>query len=176
MKVSPTLVFLISACAVFLIAPYFPSALLNLLVGNYFSTGALMIATLFVLRKDIVLGLAFFLAAAALFLEQRRRIVTKVQIAMETLPHGKPAGVEALNTPAPPIVKGEVHPPRESASYEDHGFEPTEQTGSNDFSKVDESINEKKPLETVPPHPEEIADLMEDRGFAKPFEATNSVN
>jgi hypothetical protein len=176
MKVSPTLAFLLSACAVFLAAPYLPTALLNLMVGNYIGTAALMIATLFVLRKNIVLGIALFLAVAALFLEHRRRLVMKAQIAMEMPPHSKPASVEALDTPAPPIVKGEVHPAREEASFEDHGFEPAQETGSNSFSKVDESINEKHPLETVPPRPEEVAETMQDRGFAKPFDATDKFH
>lgn len=173
MKVSPTLTFLVGACAVFLLSPYLPSALLGALVGNKLMAGAFLIAALFVLRQNIVLGLAFFLAVAALFLENRRRLVTKAQIALQTgVTHGP---VEEVSRPAPPIVQGEIHPEHQEPEVTDHGFEPMEGSGSNDFSKVGHSIDEKQPLRTVPPHPEEVAEHLEDAGFAHPFESTNAA-
>lgn len=138
-------------------------------------TGVLLVASLVILRTDIVLGLAFFLAVAALFLEHRRRLVTKAQIAFGG---SKPplAGVEELEKPAPAIVKGEIHPESEIPHAEEHPFEPSEESGSNEFKGVGaESLDEKQPLETVPPHPEQVSEYLQERGFASPFESSNSA-
>jgi hypothetical protein len=176
MKVSPTLAFLLGACAVFLFSPYLPSGLLELLVGNTIMAGLFLIAALFVLKRDTILGLASFLAVAALFLEHRRRLVLRAQIAMAGggmggMPVSKPASVEALQVPAPPLVQGEVHPSHEIPHVEEHGFRPDEETGSNSFSEApgSVSIDEKQPLKTVPPHSEDVEAMMEEKGFAPAF-------
>ncbi len=176
MKISPTLTFLVAASAVFLFSPYLPAAVLELLVGNKIMAGLFLIAALFVLKQDTILGLASFLAVAALFLEHRRRLVMRAQVAMGgagmgAMPTSKPAAVEALDVPAPPLVKGEVHPDHEVPHVEEHGFRPDEDTGSNKFSEApgSESIDEKQPLKTVPPHPEDVEAMMEEKGFAPAF-------
>jgi len=157
------LIVLLASCAVFVLTPYIPYSVLKLTVGTKLSAAILLCLVLYTLAQDRLLGLASFLAVAALFLEQRRRTVEKV-----TVPEAKPPpfSVKQLNTPAPNIVPGEVHPPRNDSEVEDYSFEPSEESGNNKFETVDESINEKQPLDTVPPQPSEVSDMLQLKGLA----------
>jgi hypothetical protein len=166
-----TLGILLASCATFLLTPYVPGPVLKLLVENYVGSAALLITVLYVLRMDVVLGLAVFLAVAALFLESRRRIVVHAVEARESR-----APVEVLDKPAPDIVPGEVHPSFQDPAVKSNGFEPQDDSGSNDFDRVGESINEKDPpLDTVPPRSEDASALFQNKGLASPFEASNSA-
>jgi hypothetical protein len=164
MKTATTITVLAAACAVFVLSPYLPQSLLKFTVGNMVGSAALLLLVLYVIRIDAVLGLAVFLAVAALFLENRRRTVDTVR---EVITNEKTSfRVEGLDKPAPPIVPGEVHPAHREPDIEDHGFEPTEDSGQNTFEKVDYSQDEKQPLETVPPQPNEVSELLQEKGLA----------
>ena len=163
MKVSPTLVSLLAACLIFVLSPYIPSWILNLTTGTTVGTVILLVTVLLVLNKDIVLGLATFLAVAALFLEQRRR---KVVIVTSTMtPETTPFKIEEL-VDAPDLVPGEKHPAPKVADVEDYSFEPTEESGKNTFDSVDETQDNKQPLETVPPNPSVVSELLQGKGLA----------
>lgn len=164
MKTATIITVLAAACAVFVLSPYLPNALLKYTVGNMIGSAALLLLVLYVIRIDAALGLAVFLAVAALFLENRRRTVDTVRKVMT----GEKTSfdVAELSIPAPPIVPGEVHPPHREPEIEDHGFEPTEESGQNTFEKVDYSQDEKHPLETVPPQPNEVSELLQQKGLA----------
>jgi hypothetical protein len=165
MKVTPRFGALIASGAVFLLAPYIPYSVLSLTVGN--RVGALVVLSLviYILTVDNVLGLAAFLAVAALFLEQRRRTVERVTKHLD--PQDKPVfPVEKLNEPAPNIVPGEVHPPSKVADVEDYSFEPTEESGTNKYDGISESYNYKQPLETVPSQPNEVSQMLQAKGLA----------
>jgi len=165
MNVSPRIGVIIAAGAVFLLAPYIPYSILGLLVGNRVSVFLLLCLVVYILTLDNVLGLAAFLALAALFLEHRRRKVEKVTRQID--PQEKmDASVEQLNVPAPNIVPGEVHPQRKTAEVEDYSFEPTEESGDNKFDNVGESQDGKEPLDTVPPQPNEVSEMLQQRGLA----------
>ena len=162
---SSRIVALTAACAVFLLAPYIPHSLLRLAVGNKIGSFVLIAIVIYVLTKDSVLGLASFLAVAALFLEQRRRTVEVVKKAQD--PKSQPQfPVEQLTVPAPNIVPGEVHPPRKDAEVEDYSFEPSEETGTDKYDGVSESFDEKQPLDTVPPQPNEVSQMLQAKGLA----------
>ena len=124
----------------------------------------MLVLVLIVLQSDIVVGLATFLAVAALFLEHRRRTVTKVTASM--LQVKAPFKVEDL-ADAPHLVPGEKHPRHKEADVDDYSFEPTEESGKNDFDRVDESQDDKQPLETVPPVPSEVSEALQNKGLAK---------
>lgn len=164
MKVTPALAVFFAAAAIFIGSPYLPDGLVHLTAGNMVGAAGLLGAILYTMRTDKVLALAVFLAAAALFLESRRRTVQRVSIAMAA--EAPVFRVEQLSQPAPDLVQGEVHPARQMAEYEDHNFEPSEETGTNKFEAVGESLNEKHPLETVPPHPEEVSEFLQQKGLA----------
>jgi hypothetical protein len=165
MKFSPTLTVLIVACLLFVLSPYIPSWILNLTVGTTVGALFLLVLVLFVLQGDIVLGLASFLAVAALFLEHRRRIVTKVTNALG--PEKVPFKLEQFDETVPNLVPGEVHPDFKGSEVEDHGFEPTDESGKNTFERVDETQDDKQPLDTVPPNPSEVSELLQEKGLAQ---------
>jgi hypothetical protein len=165
MKLSPTLAVLLVACVFFIFSTYIPSWFLELTVGTTVGALLMLVLVLVVLQMDIVLGLATFLAVAALFLENRRRMVGKVTA---MLTGGKqPFEVKELSVPAPPLVPGEIHPDHKGSTIEDSGFEPTEESGKNDYDGIGaESQDEKQPLETVPPQPNLVSELMQQKGLA----------
>ena len=163
MKVSPTLATLVVACAIFVLSPFIPSWILNLLAGTTVGALLMLVLVLLVLQGDLVLGLATFLAVAALFLEHRRRTVVKVTASLG--PGKAPFKVENI-VDAENLVPGEVHPDHKESELEDHGFEPTEDSGKNTFERVDESQDDKQPLDTVPPNPREVSDLLQEKGLA----------
>jgi hypothetical protein len=165
MKLSPTLSVLVLACALFVFSTYIPSFLLNLLVGTPVGAVLMLVIVLIVLQSDIVLGLATFLAVAALFLENRRRTVSKVTTMLGGAK--QPFDVKELSVPAPNLVPGEVHPDRKESEAEDYGFEPTEESGKNDVESLGaESQDEKQPLETVPSQPSIVSEIMQQKGLA----------
>ena len=161
---SPTLTILLVACAFFVLSPYIPSWLLKVTVGTTIGSAFLLILVLIVLQDDIVLGLATFMAVAALFLEHRRRTVEKVTKMMTS--EKTPFAYKELDVKAPDLVPREMHPPPKEADIEDHGFEPEEQSGTNKFENVGESQDDKHPLDTVPPKPSEVSELLQEKGLA----------
>lgn len=165
MKLSPTLAVLLVACFFFVFSTYIPSWLLQLVVGTNVGALLMLVLVLAVLQSDIVLGLATFLAVAALFLENRRRTVSKVTMMMGS--SKQLFEVKELDTPAPNLVPGEIHPEHKGSEAEDYGFEPTEESGKNDVESLGaESQDEKQPLETVPPQPSIVSNMMQQKGLA----------
>lgn len=164
-KVTSTLLILLGSFVVFLLTPYIPYTVLKMTVGNTLSAAAMLCLVLYTLAQDRLLGLASFLAVAALFLEQRRRTVDKVSAAMD--PRAKPAfNVDQLNVPARDLVPGEVHPPRKDAEVEDYSFEPSEEDGTNKYESTDDTYDDKHPSDTVPPQPNEVSEFLQLKGLA----------
>jgi hypothetical protein len=159
---------LFACLGVFLGAPYIPNGLLKATVDSYVGVAVLLLLVLYTVRQDMVAALAVFLAAGALFLENRKRLVAgSAGPQKEGIPKSEPAPVAALSVPAPPIHEDETHPDFEIPERESHGFEPQEDTGSQDFRAVGPSINQKEPLETMPANSSEaVAEFMEKHGFA----------
>jgi hypothetical protein len=157
---------LIACLAIFLVAPSVPNAVLTAAVNSYIGVAALLFVTLVALRMDMVLGIAVFLAAGALFLENRKRLVAGTATVMAPQVASQPAPVSTLDEPAEPVVETEVHPPHEEPTVREHSFEPDSESHSNAFERVGESINEKQPLPTVPANSSAaVADLMERAGL-----------
>ena len=164
-KVSPALVVLLSACAIFLLTPYIPYSVLKMTVGTKVGSAALLALVLYALAVDRIVGIAAFLAVAALFLEQRRRTVDTVRRGADA--QEKPTfSIEQLDKDAQNIVPGEVHPERKEADTEDYSFEPTEESGTNKYEDLGDSYDEKKPLETVPPQPSEVSEMFQAKGLS----------
>jgi hypothetical protein len=164
-NLSPTLSVLLVACVLFTFSSYIPSWFLQIVVGTNVGALLMLVLVLVVLQTDIVLGLAVFLAIAALFLENRRRMVNTVTMMLGSGKQLFP--VKELDTPAENLVPGEIHPDHKNAETEDYGFEPTEESGKNDVEGLGlESQDEKQPLETVPPQPTLVSDLMQQKGLA----------
>ena len=137
----------IAAClAVFLAAPYIPTAAINIFAGNYVAVFIILALNLYLIRIDAVLSLTFFLAAGALFLEYRKRMLatiekTAIQIGIDGI---NAAPVASLSVPAEDLIDGEVHPEHDTPTGEEHRYEPKEEAQSNSFYKVGISIDEKQ--------------------------------
>lgn len=144
---------IIACLVVFLVAPWVPQPLLKVLVGNAFGVAVLLALSLVAVKYNLIDGLAVFLACGILFLENRKRTLSRIEReATGDDGSGKRvsthATVESLSTPADDLVDGEVHPEHDSPSEDETPFNPKGDSGSNKFDPVDETINEKVPPET----------------------------
>jgi hypothetical protein len=150
--------------AIFVLSPYLPQVLLTVTVGNRVGSLLVLVAVLLALRRNALVALATFLAAAALFLENRRRTVARVR---QALGAGVGAPIEELSKPARDLVPGEVHPPREEPTNEEYDYGPGEE---HDGAKAFESSaaeDEKGPLETVPSNNSSgVVEFLQSRGLA----------
>ncbi len=153
----------------FVVSPYIPNTVLNATVGTSLGILVLLLAPLLVVRYNPVLALAVLLAVGALFLENRKRILTGIKISINTdIKKGgtKYAPVDAVVEGASDLIDGEVHPEHETPFEESHNFHPEKNT-TDGFENVGESINEKGALETVPTNSSRtMADHFEKAGLA----------
>lgn len=135
----------------FLGAPYIPNSVLSLTVNSYVGVIVILVGVLLIARMDVILALAAFLAAGALFLENRKRVLTNLMPHkakdVPTMPYNL-TSVDAVDAGVDDLVEGEVHPEHEEPSSQDHPFAPTEDS-TNDFQRTGESIDMKQPLETA---------------------------
>ena len=117
-------------------------------------------------------GLAVFLACGGLFLQNRKRILLRIEQKFGSTGDdgsGKrvstPSSVAMLDTPANDLVEGEVHPDHDTPSGEESSFEPKEQSQTDEFNPVDQTINEKTVLETANGSANTMADRFVRNGF-----------
>jgi hypothetical protein len=135
--------------AVFLLSRYIPNSVLALTVGTYPGVILLLGAVLVAARYDLILSLAVLLAAGALFLENRKRVLVTLIPAKPPAVSSQPgAPIAVLSTNADDLVEGEAHPEHETPETESYKFEPTEDA-TNEFAPVGASIDMKQPLATA---------------------------
>jgi hypothetical protein len=145
---------IIGCLVVFLLAPWTPSVVLKVLVGNPIGVFALLAVSIVAVRYNVIDGLAVFLACGVLFLENRKRTLSRIEKSSSGddgsgTRISTHATVESLSTPADDLIDGEVHPEHDRPSEDESSFNPKGDTGSNKFDPVDETINEKTPPETL---------------------------
>ena len=58
------------------------------------------------------------------------------------------APVSSLSVKAEDLVEGEVHPEHDEPAGERHGYEQAENSQTNRFERVGESVNQKNVLDT----------------------------
>jgi len=150
MKMIPMLPQIVACLAVFLAAPYLPSQLLHALVGNYVGVFALLAANVYLIQVNLTLALTFFFACGGLFLENRKRTLTKIEtkIQQKGINGTNMASVADLSVPAEDLVEGEVHPEHDEPTGDRKAYEPSSEDQTNRFERVGESINEKHVLDT----------------------------
>jgi hypothetical protein len=162
------LIILGASLLLFVISPYIPNMVLNATVGSSVGILVLLLAPLFVVRYNPVLALAVLLAVGALFLENRKRILTNIKASINTEIRkggGKYAPLDDVAAGAPDLIDGEVHPEHETPFEESHAFQP-EKDSTDSFQTMGESINEKGPLATVPTNSSRtMADHFEKAGL-----------
>jgi hypothetical protein len=150
MKQIPMLTQIITCLVVFLAAPYLPSDVLYMLVGNYIGVFAVLATNLYLLQVNLTLALAFFFACGGLFLENRKRTLTKIEgkLQQASIKGINLSPVSNLSVPAEDLVEGEVHPEHDEPTGDQKAYEPSSNDQTNRFEQVDESINEKHVLDT----------------------------
>jgi len=150
MKAIPMLPQIVACLAVFLAAPYLPSQLLYALVGNYAGVFVLLAANLYLVQVNLTLALAFFFACGGLFLENRKRTLTRVETKLQenAVKGTKFATVSSLSVPAEDLIEGEIHPEHDEPAGDRKAYEPGAEDQTNRFERVGESINEKHVLDT----------------------------
>ena len=145
---------IIGCLLVFLLAPWVPSELLAVVVGNFVGVFVLLAASVVTMKYNPLDGIAVFLACGVLFLENRKRKLSQIEsVGTGDDSSGKRvsthATVESLTTPADDLIDGEVHPEHDTPYENESSFNPKNDSGSNKFDPVDETINEKVPPETL---------------------------
>lgn len=168
MKQSDAIVLGVSGL-LFIAAPYIPNTVLNVTVNTSIGILLMLLAPLYFIRSNPISAIAVLLAVGALFLENRKRIITTIKTSINTeisQSGAKYAPVQDVAAGAPDLVDGEVHPEHESPFEEEHSFQP-EKDASNEFEPVGESINEKGVLATVPTNSSRV--------MAEHFEKTGAL-
>ena len=137
---TPTDITLVSiAFVLFVAAPYLPTSVYTLTFTSYYIPFLLLIVLLGSMAYSRIGSLTLLLAFAALFVEFRKRIIDTT--------FDEPS-YEKQMAPAAPIVPTEIHPPYEAPDAELVAYKPSQETGSDTFSPVDASINQKEVLPT----------------------------
>jgi len=153
MRVSPTLISIVVAGLVFVLVPYSPNSVLELLAGTRIGAALMLLGVLAVVQIDVVISLAVALAVAAIFIEYRKRVVMKIQ--NNLVVPDTPDRVSNIGSKRN-LIPSEEHPAAETPTIE-------EATQSKDNGVP---TSEREPLETIDAHSEAIAKLMEENGFA----------
>jgi hypothetical protein len=157
---------LFACLVVFLVAPYIPTWLLQATVGTYVGSFLLLALGVYILRQNTTLGLAAFLSIAALFLENRMRVITMIRRGSLKTQMGS-GGREEGSYPSelaasPDLVTDEVHPP--------HGEEETRYDAKDDSIETNEvsgiGLDGKAPLSTVGPVTSAVSDFLQKQGLA----------
>jgi hypothetical protein len=156
--------------AVFLLAPWIPKPVLKILVGNPIGVFVLLAVSVIAVKYNPIDGIAVFLACGVLFLENRKRTLSRIENASGDDGSGKRvsthATVESLSTPADDLIEGEVHPEHDTPSEDESSFNPKGDSGSNKFEPFDDTINEKVPPETLSGSAGDMADKFVRGGLA----------
>jgi hypothetical protein len=165
-SVSPII---LGSLAVFLATPWIPTPVIKFLVGNPIGVFALLALSIVIVMYNIIDGLAFFLASGVLFLENRKRILSHIEKGAS----GDDGSGKRKSThssvdylPADDLVDGEVHPEHDKPSEDESSFNPKDDSGSNKFDPVDETINEKVPPETLSGSADSMAEKYVRDGLA----------
>jgi hypothetical protein len=145
------LISIVVAGLVFVLVPYSPNSVLELLAGTRVGSALMLLGVLAVVQIDVVISLAVALAVAAIFIEYRKRVVMKIQnnLVVPNTPD-RVSNIGSKRT----LIPSEKHPAAETATVEEVGEERAAPT------------TEREPLETIDAHSEAIAKLMEENGFA----------
>jgi hypothetical protein len=161
---------IILSLAVFLLAPWTPAPVLKVVVGNPIGVFVLLAASVITVKYNVIDGIAVFLACGVLFLENRKRTLSRIENKSGDDGSGKrvstQATVESLSTPADDLIEGEVHPEHDTPSEDESSFNPKGDNGSNKFEPVDDTINEKVPPETFSGSAGSMADRFVRGGLA----------
>jgi hypothetical protein len=147
-----------------ILLPFLPLQVLNLFRGVVGSL-ALLLLILAAASLGPQSGVLVFLAALLTFVQRNRSIIS-TKMSSRTDQTVKETSYDDQMASAPPMDDNETHPLPQLPPREQHSFLPSDDDGSNNFEAVDSTINEKNPIKTISPLPEQAADYFLQQGFA----------
>lgn len=165
MKMDPNYAILGAAGLVFLFPEAAPDELLKYGLGTMVGSFGVLLASLYAVVVDPILGLATFMAVASLYLEHRRRIMNRLRSNVYASKTGGTEGsLAALVAGSPPTQPGETHPERPTPEYEDIGLSPDEIPAS---SPLEESgLDGKQVLGTAGQETDVVREMLVEKGLA----------
>jgi hypothetical protein len=165
MKVDPKHAILGATGLVFLFPGAAPDELLKYGLGTMVGSFGVLLASLYAVVVDPVIGLAAFMAVASLYLEHRRRIMNRLRSNMYASKSGGTEGsLAALVAGSPPTQPGETHPSRPTPEYEDLALSPDEIPAS---SPLEESgLDGKQVLGTAGQETDAVREMLVEKGLA----------
>lgn len=128
---------------VFFLVPYLPKSVL-FLTDNLIVRILLLVSLIAAAKKNLSLGLLYFLVLANLFIQRNAQKVRQLAMSLNTTEN-----VAVDNIRTPPTAP--VQPTFENPSAKTVPFMPDRESGDNTFNPVGESIDQKVvlPTETV---------------------------
>lgn len=141
--------------------PFFPTAALEA-IRSPIATVVLLGAILAALRCGPIPGVLVLFAVLLTFVERNTLHIKNALL-------GKAAGEEPKYeqqlAPAPPMAPEEVHPPAIFPDTESLDYMPNEESGSNAFEPVGQTIDEKNVIPTISSTPEVAEKYFVDQGL-----------
>jgi hypothetical protein len=152
---------LILMAMIILFTPSMPDSIL-FLFDSIIVRIAVVLVLLYMISSDYMSGLMALLMFGSLFLERNRR---KILLARKMVDKMDPYASDKMTVEEEGKSQKTVKVlPFYTPDLEVISYEPKRDMGSNDFHPVDESINHKKPLETISLG-NKSADMYEHDGF-----------
>ncbi len=127
-----------------LFLPFYPDTLFTLLDGVV-GVFLLLFVVLLALPCGTVPGVLTLVAVALTFVERNRRKINKKIIDVPAVTY------QQQMAPSPPMSEEEIHPAYDYPEQEEVPFYPEADDGSNAFSPVGTSIDDKQPIRTLTP-------------------------
>lgn len=141
--------------------PFLPSSVLNTL-RNPIATFVLLAIVLAALQYGPITGVLVLAAVLLTFVERNRLHIKNSLLNKAT---GEEVTYEKQLAPSAPMSPNEVHPSPVYAETESMDYMPHEETGTNQFEGVGESIDEKNVVQTISSTPEVAAKFFVGQGF-----------
>ena len=141
--------------------PFLPSSILDSL-RNPIATFVLLAIVLVALQYGSVTGVLVLAAVLLTFVERNRLHIKNALLNKAT---GEDSSYEKQLAPSPPMSPNEVHPSPVYAETESVDYMPHEETGSNQFEGVGETIDEKNVIQTISSTPEMAAKFFLNQGL-----------
>jgi hypothetical protein len=152
---------LIIMAAIILLTPSLPNSVLFLFDSIIVRIGVVLFL-LYMIGTDYMGGIIALLMIGSLFLERNRR---KVLLARNSVDKMDPYASDKMTVEEEGKSQKTVKVlPFYTPDLEVISYEPKRDMGSNDFHPIDETINHKIPLDTIPLG-NKSADMYENNGF-----------
>ena len=147
---SPASIISIGAVVWSVALPFFPAPLFEA-IRNPLATVVLLVAVILALPYGPIPGVIVLFAVFLTFVERNRLHIKNALLSKAT---GEEPKYETQMAPALPMSPQEIHPSANTPETESIDYMPGEDSGSNAFEPVDQTIDEKNVIPTISSTPE----------------------